>query len=240
MSAVNSYNVGLRNSVEDGGPYGFLHVILGCMFSGKSSNLIRHYRRHQIAKRNCLLVKYQGDTRYDGNGNENGKGNGNGKENGNGDGLGQVCGGSGLGSLNEEQVEGILRTHDRIEGRSAFVTDRLAHLESVVNNYDVICIDEIQFYEDNVEWCRRLVQMGKIVIVCGLFADFRRIPFKGIPELIAMSDCPEFLTAICHDCYMDNATVSHRLTSDTSQVLIGGAEMYVPLCQMCFEKRNNT
>jgi thymidine kinase len=200
------------------------------MFSGKSSNLIRHYRRHQIAKRKCLLVKFKGDTRYDDEQKKD-------WTHPQTDEVG-VCGGSGLGNLNDEQVEGILRTHDRIEGRSAFVTDRLARLEGVADTYDVICIDEIQFYEDNVEWCGKLVQMGKIVIVCGLFADFQRKPFKGMAQLIALSDCPEFLTAICHDCYMDNATVSHRLTSDTSQVVIGGAEMYIPLCQTCYNKRN--
>eukprot|EP01052_Picozoa_sp_SAG31_P000654 SAG31_NODE_19_length_35031_cov_42.510707_5_plen_210_part_00 len=35
------------------------------MFSGKSSELQRRLRRFTVAKKNCLLIKYCGDTRYD-------------------------------------------------------------------------------------------------------------------------------------------------------------------------------
>ncbi len=38
--------------------------IVGNMFSGKSSDLIRQIKRYQISKRRCLLLKYDRDTRY--------------------------------------------------------------------------------------------------------------------------------------------------------------------------------
>lgn len=43
---------------------GHIEVIMGPMFSGKSTELVRRMRRYQCAKLRCLVVKYAGDTRY--------------------------------------------------------------------------------------------------------------------------------------------------------------------------------
>uniref|UniRef100_A0A2K6FCM7 Thymidine kinase n=1 Tax=Propithecus coquereli TaxID=379532 RepID=A0A2K6FCM7_PROCO len=43
---------------------GQIQVILGPMFSGKSSELMRRVRRFQIAQYECLVIKYAKDTRY--------------------------------------------------------------------------------------------------------------------------------------------------------------------------------
>ena len=45
---------------------GRLELIIGCMFSGKSTELIRRARRYQVAGRQVLLVKHASDTRYSG------------------------------------------------------------------------------------------------------------------------------------------------------------------------------
>ena len=42
-----------------------LQVIFGPMFSGKSTELIRRLKRYQIARYECLIIKYSKDTRYD-------------------------------------------------------------------------------------------------------------------------------------------------------------------------------
>ncbi|QQG31553.1 Thymidine kinase [Swinepox virus] len=43
---------------------GFIHLILGPMFSGKSTELIRLVNRYQIATYNCKVIKYSKDNRY--------------------------------------------------------------------------------------------------------------------------------------------------------------------------------
>jgi thymidine kinase len=43
-----------------------LTLVLGPMFSGKTSELMRLVRRHQISKRSVIVIKYRGDTRYSG------------------------------------------------------------------------------------------------------------------------------------------------------------------------------
>eukprot|EP00698_Gefionella_okellyi_P006536 TRINITY_DN15868_c0_g1_i1.p1 TRINITY_DN15868_c0_g1~~TRINITY_DN15868_c0_g1_i1.p1 ORF type:complete len:216 (+),score=2.11 TRINITY_DN15868_c0_g1_i1:28-648(+) len=43
---------------------GHIELILGPMFSGKSTELLRRMRRFQVSRMRCLVVKYKHDTRY--------------------------------------------------------------------------------------------------------------------------------------------------------------------------------
>jgi thymidine kinase len=136
-----------------------------------------------------------------------------------------------------------IATHDQIlSSDEAYVCHQLNDLSTLypdldLNSYDVICIDEIQFYPDSLDFCLKWRSNGKIIIACGLYADFQRRPFPNLPELIAHADQTEFLKAICHDCSQDSATTSFRLTKEVQQVSIGGSDKYHPLCQICYEKR---
>jgi thymidine kinase len=174
------------------------------MYAEKSTELIRHYRRYNISKKKCLLVKFKGDTRY----------------------------------TNED----FIATHDQVHQNAIAVScHRLSDLESLVDlrTYEVICIDEIQFYPDKMEYCKQWRDSGKIIIACGLYSDFQRKPFSQMPELIAISDKVEFLNAVCMDCGMDQATTSYRHSEETTQIVIGGHEKYMPLCQRCYEQRTD-
>ncbi len=137
-----------------------------------------------------------------------------------------------------------IATHDKIlSQQEAYSCNKLSDLVELypdlnLNKYDVICIDEIQFYPDSLEFCLHWRSRGKIIIACGLYADFQRQPFPNLPQLIAHADQTEFLKAICHDCSQDSATTSYRLTNEMQQVSIGGADKYHPLCQICYEKRH--
>lgn len=53
--------VHLHNTVKD---TGWIEVITGCMFSGKTEELIRRLRRAQIAKQCVVIFKPSIDTRY--------------------------------------------------------------------------------------------------------------------------------------------------------------------------------
>ena len=46
---------------------GWIEVITGCMFSGKTEELIRRLRRAQIAKQKVKIFKPKIDTRYSDN-----------------------------------------------------------------------------------------------------------------------------------------------------------------------------
>src|SRR5271170_2495790 len=79
--------------------------------------------------------------------------------------------------------DNYIATHDRVLSQEmAVVCNDLGELETQVDmrKYEVICVDEIQFYGDNLEYCQKWRKEGKIVICCGLYADFQRRPFKNL------------------------------------------------------------
>ena len=43
---------------------GRIEMIIGPMFSGKSTELLRRIRRHKYSQQKCMLVKYKNDNRY--------------------------------------------------------------------------------------------------------------------------------------------------------------------------------
>lgn len=43
---------------------GHLSLVIGPMFSGKSSEMQRVVRRYELSKKNCLIVNFAMDSRY--------------------------------------------------------------------------------------------------------------------------------------------------------------------------------
>lgn len=107
-------------------------------------------------------------------------------------------------------------------------------------NYDIVCIDEVQFYTKNIiPLIMHLVDNGVAVIVSGLDQDFRGVPFGPMPMLLALANEVIKLTAICTLCG-NPASKSQRLINgkpakfDDPIVLIGAQESYQARCQKCF------
>ena len=135
---------------------GSINLIIGPMYSGKTTELIRRFRRHKIGNKNCILIKYINDNRY-----------------------------------NEEKIS----THDNIT-IEAVKCSLLEELDKVIKIYDVICIDEIQFYKDASFYCDKWANEGKIIEACGLNGDYKRKPFEQISLLIPMIENITYLNAI--------------------------------------------
>ena len=102
--------------------------------------------------------------------------------------------------------------------------------------YDVIGIDEAQFFDDGlVEVCNKLAYRGIRVIVVRLDMDFKGVPFGPMPAVCAIADEVTKVHAICVKCGA-LAYVSHRLVKNDSQVMLGEKTEYEPLCRECFKK----
>ena len=85
-------------------------------------------------------------------------------------------------------------------------------------------------------WCSEL---GKTVIAAGLSGDFQRKPFANMSRLIALADQVQHLTAVCGFCKQKDAAFTFRLNPDVSeQLVVGGADMYLPACRGCFQSRS--
>lgn len=101
---------------------------------------------------------------------------------------------------------------------------------------DVVGIDEAQFFDNGlVAVCNQLASSGIRVIVAGLDMDYLGNPFGPIPGLLAIAEYVTKVHAICMRCG-NLANHSHRITEESSLVLLGETNNYEPLCRVCFDE----
>ena len=124
-------------------------------------------------------------------------------------------------------------THDQFNFLEAFSCDLLFDKQQEACHYDVIGIDEGQFFSDIIQFSEFMANLGKIVIIACLDSDFRREPFGNICQLIAKAEKVTKLSSICHYCKED-AAFSARLTHETAIKVIGGRDKYRPVCRSCY------
>lgn len=134
-------------------------------------------------------------------------------------------------------------THNQTIGKIPFdsiKTDTLKDIE--IKNYDVIAVDEAQFFTDLkdtvLDWVEK---QNKTVIVAGLNGDFKRQSFGQILNLIPYADNVIKLSSFCMLCKNENKTVKQahftkRIVNNNENILIGGKDMYIPVCRECFLK----
>ncbi|KAF0685970.1 Aste57867_22222 [Aphanomyces stellatus] len=128
--------------------------------------------------------------------------------------------------------ESLVSTHDR-QMMKANALKRLDEMGEEYMNYDVIGIDEGQFFADLNMFCDQAANKGKIVIVAALDGTFERKPFPHVCELIPKAENVTKLSAVCAICGSD-AAFTRRLVSSTAVELVGGSESYQPVCRNCF------
>ena len=73
---------------------------------------------------------------------------------------------------------------------------------------------------------------GKIVIISALDGTFQRKAFDAV-QLLAIAEKVTKLTAVCAVCSME-AAFSQRLVESSEVELIGGEELYRPVCRKCY------
>ena len=69
-----------------------------------------------------------------------------------------------------------------------------------MKDYDVVGIDEGQFFPDVVEFCDGAANLGKTVVVAALDGTFERKPFGNIVSLIPLAEKVSKLSAVCVYC----------------------------------------
>lgn len=126
-------------------------------------------------------------------------------------------------------------THDKISA-DARTLEKLADALAWAGEFDVLLVDEGQFFPDLANAAGALADEGKIVVVAALSGDFRRMPFEQVGLLGALADTKQMLAAVCA-CGRD-APFSKRIGAREGDavVKIGGAETYVACCRVCWNK----
>lgn len=180
-----------------------IDIIIGPMFSGKTTELHRRLNICSDADLNVIYINSEVDTRAS-----------------------------------------TISTHNKSLSQNPKITyTKSVHLIDMIEickKYDIIGIDEAQFFDDLVAFCRLMCETyHKKVIVCGLSGDFKRQPFGEILNLIPMCDSLTKTESFCTNCLktgkeMIPALFSKRITSSDSKILVGGVGEYIPTCRKCF------
>ena len=87
----------------------------------------------------------------------------------------------------------------------AVAATQLAELSVKAEGYDVIGIDEGQFFPDTVAWAEEMANRGKFVVVAALDGTFQRKPFGDILSLVPLAENVTKLNAVCMNCFGDAA-----------------------------------
>jgi len=187
-----------------------LEVITGCMFSGKTEELIRRLERVRIARGEILLLKPTIDDRY----------------------------GSNAVVTHYGREFGALELEPGTESMEALIAlvgeDVLARVDVIAFDEGNFYSARLPVL------CQELVAMGKRVIVAGLDLTFAEEPFGAMPTLMAHADRVDKLQAVCVRCgavatRSQRLIDGHPAPTDGPVIQIGGAETYEARCRGCYE-----
>ncbi|XP_069685182.1 thymidine kinase, cytosolic-like [Periplaneta americana] len=133
---------------------------------------------------------------------------------------------------NRYTEDDVIISHDQQSLRAVSARE-IKEVKTEAFNYDVIGIDEGQFFPDIVERCEELANLGKIVIVAALDGTYQRVGFGNILNLVPLAENVVKLNAVCMVCFKD-AAYTKRIGSEKKLEVIGGAEKYMAVCRKCY------
>ena len=187
----------------------FINLIMGPMFSGKTTKLIHSYNAFvkTYGKEKCIMINYTHDKRYT----EEQK----------------VVSHNGLNVdcftttdladfIDNPSTQPIFLRSKYIFINEAQFFPNLLHLVVFANNI-----------------------LNKNFVLCGLDYDYKKEKFGNLLDLVPYANQVYNLTGKCNNknCKFPSK-YSHRIINYNHQVLIGITQ-YVPLCEECYNKENN-
>ena len=190
-------------------------AIIGPMFSGKSSRAIELMSIFANLGLKCLYITYNKDIRY-------------------------------------PKHDSGIETHRGlfIENTNNITCIHVSHLYQLltqskkggddqrinISDYDVICIDEAQFYPDIIPFVNDMKYSNKRLIISGLISDYKMEKFGQILDILPLCSKIEHLTSYCKICAENDNFVDAPFTARISELLykgievIGGKDKYYPTC----------
>lgn len=198
---------------------GYLELIIGPMFSGKTSRLVEIYNQCKFCDIPVAAINHDIDNRYH-------------------EELLSTHDKIKIPCIKTNSLKNIWKPH--IKGLS----DRTGTCESngnclIIRYSKVVLINEGQFFDDLFEVVSEMVNSGKQVYVCGLDGDFERNKFGQILDLIPLCDKVTKLTSLCSKCKNGTPGIfSMRLTNEKEQTVVG-SENYIPVCRDCYSSKTH-
>ena len=141
-------------------------------------------------------------------------------------------------ALDRRYHEQDIVSHDAQSVKSTPV-ESSSQILLLVGEVDVVAIDEAQFFDDELSnVCEALANRGIRVIVAGLDMDYLGKPFGPLPQLLSVAEYVTKVHAICIRCG-SLAHYSFRTAENSSRIMLGEQESYLPLCRSCFMEEMN-
>lgn len=192
----------------------YLEIIIGPMFSGKTSKLLEIYKQCNFCNIPVSVINHSSDIRYH-----------------------ETM----LSSHDKQMIPCIqsnlindIWTLPRDENDILFSHDAYKQLR----NSEVILINEAQFFNDLYDAVISMLKNGKKVYISGLDGDFQQNVFGDIFKLIPHCDKIIKLTSLCSICKNGNIGIfSMRISKETEQRVIG-SDNYLPVCRACYNSNN--
>lgn len=199
---------------------GYLEIILGSMYSGKSTRLVEIYNQCKFCNISVVVINHSIDTRYD-------------------DVLLSTHDKIMIPCIKTDKLFDIWPENIDLEDNITLVPRIQDKIQ--IATADVILINEGQFFSDLEPFVKCLLNDDKHVYVCGLDGDFERKKFGQILDLIPLCDKVYKLTSLCSLCKNGTKGIfSMRLTNEKEQTIVGTTD-YIPVCRSCYqEKQNNS
>lgn len=194
---------------------GYLEIILGGMYAGKTSRIVEIYKQCQFCNISVAVINHSIDNRYD----------------------------EDLLSTHDKVMIPCIKTERLFDIWTDFI-DLDANIELIprvndkfkVARSSVILINEGQFFPDLEEFVKKILEFGKKIYVCGLDGDFERKKFGQILDLIPLCDKVTKLTSLCSLCKDGTPGIfSKRISSEKEQTVVG-SNNYIPVCRLCYDK----
>lgn len=173
-----------------------IELIIGCMFAGKTLEIMRRVSRYEAIGKKILIVNHSNDTRT-------------------GDSI---------------------KTHSNIK-RDSIKTETLSELlvDDYLLEFDVIAIDEAQFFSNLRDFVVSVEKLGKILIIAGLDGDYLRRPIGEILDIIPLCDTVDKLTAMdMVDKDGSEGLFTKRIVENENQILVGDDNYYVSVSRKNF------
>jgi len=192
---------------------GYLEIILGGMYAGKTSRLVEIYNQCKFCNIPVVVINHSIDNRYH----------------------------EELLSTHDQVKIPCIKTDNLFDVWANFINleEDISLVPRVkdklkVATSNVILINEGQFFPDLEEFVKSLLLNNKKVYVCGLDGDFERKKFGQILDLIPLCDKVTKLTSLCSICKNGTPGIfSKRITSEKKQTVVG-SDNYIPVCRKCY------
>lgn len=207
---------------------GYLELIIGPMFSSKTSSLLEIYKQCKFCNIRVSIINHSIDKRYDDTMISSH------------DKIMAPC--FQANKLNDVwSNNSFLDCCTEIPCKEGLCENkRESNAHKSLRDSDVILINEGQFFPDLYEVVLDMLNNNKKVYICGLDGDFERKKFGAILDLIPLCDKVNKLTSLCSLCRDGTRGIfSMRLTNETEQTLVG-SDNYIPVCRSCYSKKQST